>query len=81
VTGSESAFVLHAASSRWLRQRVRNGGLNDCSWILLAAVNGFFATTMLIGSGNVVVVVFSLSGIVVCTAGITWVMYGVMDRY
>jgi len=55
--------------------------LNDCSWILLAAVNGFFATTMLIGSGNVVVVVFSLSGIVVCTAGITWVMYGVMNRY
>ena len=50
-------------------------------WIMLAIVNGFFAATMLLGRGYVPVVVYSLSGMVLFTAGITWILYGVMDRY
>ena len=49
--------------------------------IVLAVVNGFFGCCLLASRGNPTIMVYSLSGMVIFSAGITWVMYGVMDRY
>ncbi len=45
--------------------------------IAMTVVNGFFVASLLYGGGGI----FALSGIVICSAGITWIMFGVMDRY
>ncbi len=45
--------------------------------IAMTVVNGFFVASLLFGGGGV----FALSGIVIGSAGITWIMFGVMDRY
>ncbi len=45
--------------------------------IAMTVVNGFFVASLLFGGGGI----FALSGIVICSAGITWIMFGVMDRY
>ncbi len=50
-------------------------------WILMAVGNGFFGSTLCLGWSNAPVMVYSISGMVIFTAGVTWVMYGVMDRY
>lgn len=49
--------------------------------ILMVAANGFFVTSLILGRGNASVMVFSFSGIVITSAALTWVMYGVMGRY
>jgi len=50
-------------------------------WILFALGNGFFGTALWLGWGNASVMVYSISGVALFTGGLTWVMYGVMDRY
>ena len=50
-------------------------------WILFAIGNGFFGTTLCLGWSNASIMVYSISGLVIFTVGLTWVMYGVMDRY
>jgi len=47
----------------------------------MLAVNGFFVAAILLGRGNVVTLIFGLSGMVLASAGITWIMYGVLRRY
>ena len=49
--------------------------------LLMAVANGFFVASLILGRGNAMVMVFSFSGIVISSAAITWVMYGVMSRY
>jgi hypothetical protein len=47
----------------------------------MAAMNGFFIWRLIAHWGEPYTTVFSLSGIVIVSAGITWVIFGVMDRY
>jgi hypothetical protein len=49
--------------------------------ILMIPVNGFFIWRLLASQGDPTIMVYSFSGIVLFSVGITWVMYGVMDRY
>jgi hypothetical protein len=49
--------------------------------IVLAVVNGFFAWCLVANWGDPNMMVYSFSGIVAFSLGLTWVMYGVMDRY
>jgi hypothetical protein len=49
--------------------------------ILMILVNGFFIWRLLANRGDPTTMVYSFSGIVLFSVGITWVMYGVMDRY
>ncbi len=49
--------------------------------VLMAAGNGLFCLGLVLGWGNPSVMVFSFSGAVIFSGGITWVMYGVMDHY
>jgi hypothetical protein len=49
--------------------------------ILMILVNGFFIWRMLASQGDPTTMVYSFSGIILFSVGITWVMYGVMDRY
>jgi hypothetical protein len=49
--------------------------------ILMIAGNGFFIWRLIAGWGNPVTMVYSLGSLIILSIGITWVMYGVMDRY
>jgi len=49
--------------------------------ILMILVNGFFIWRLLASQGDPTTMVYSFSGIILFSVGITWVMYGVMDRY
>jgi hypothetical protein len=49
--------------------------------ILMIVVNGFFIWRLIAGWGNPVTTLYSLAGLIVFSVGITWVVYGVMDRY
>jgi hypothetical protein len=49
--------------------------------ILMIVVNGFLVWRLIAGWGNPVTMLYSVSGLIVFSVGITWVMYGVMDRY
>lgn len=49
--------------------------------ITMIVFNGFFVWRLISNWGDPATMMFSLSGIVVVSSGITWVMYGVMDRY
>ena len=45
--------------------------------LVMTVVNGCFAASLFLGGGGI----FALSGMVIASSGITWVMFGVMDRY
>jgi hypothetical protein len=49
--------------------------------LAMALVNGFFGAAILFGHGSPATLIYGLSGIVIASSGITWVMFGVMDRY
>lgn len=49
--------------------------------ILMVLVNGFFVADLILTRGSMVTSIFGLSGIVFSSAGITWIMFGVMSRY
>jgi hypothetical protein len=49
--------------------------------ILMIVVNGFFIWRLIAGWGNPITTLYSLAGLIVFSVGITWVVYGVMDRY
>jgi hypothetical protein len=49
--------------------------------ITMLVFNGFFIWRLIEGRGSPTSLMFGLGGIVAVSAGITWVMYGVMDRY
>jgi hypothetical protein len=49
--------------------------------ILMTVVNGFFLGAIILWWGNSVVFGFGVGGIVVFSAGVTWTMFGVMNRY
>ena len=49
-------------------------------WILLICINLFFLVAMAL-SPNVATVAFGGAGIVLCTLGLTWIMWFVMDDY
>jgi hypothetical protein len=49
--------------------------------ILMVLVNGFLVADFILTRGSMVTSIFSLSGIVLFSAGITWIMFGVMSRY
>ncbi len=49
--------------------------------VVMAVVNGFFVASLILGRGDETVTVFGFSGMVMASAAITWVMYGVMSRY
>lgn len=50
-------------------------------WFLLAAGNLGFVVLAGLGSLNAVALVYTFSGIVLYTVGLTWVMWFVMDDY
>ncbi|HTX65677.1 MAG TPA: hypothetical protein VMD31_07880 [Opitutaceae bacterium] len=47
----------------------------------MIAVNGLLAGFIALGRGNFVVTLYAGSGMVVFSAGFTWLMYGVLRRY
>jgi len=49
--------------------------------ISMLAANGFFVAAILLSRGNTVTLIFGLSGIVIASASLTWIMYGIMHRY
>jgi hypothetical protein len=49
--------------------------------ILMILFNGFFIWSLVSGRSNPTVVTSSIAGIVIFSAGLSWIMYGVMDRY
>jgi hypothetical protein len=49
--------------------------------ITMAAINGIFIWRLVANWGDPTTMVFGISGIVVTTCGLTWLMFGVMDRY
>ena len=49
--------------------------------ILMVLVNGFFAADLILTRDSMASSIFGLSGIVLASAGITWIMFGVMSRY
>lgn len=50
-------------------------------WVMLIAGNaGFLAVGALVGA-NPVTIIYTFSGIVLYTVGLTWVMWFVVDRY
>lgn len=74
--------------------RADAAGLNDVStapkkasrrkrdyWVLMIAGNALFGTMALLGRGAPVMFVYGLAGCALLTAGLTWVMWGVMDDY
>ena len=50
-------------------------------WVLVIAGNTLFASVALMGRGSPVMFVSGIAGCAVITAGLTWVMWGVMDDY
>ncbi len=48
---------------------------------LMVAINGFFLICIIAGRNDMLTVMFSLAGMAVFSSGVTWIMYGVMDRY
>lgn len=49
--------------------------------IVMIAVNGPLVTNLILNRDNVVTALFSLGGIVLFSAAVTWIMFFVMDRY
>lgn len=49
--------------------------------VTMLVFNGFFLWRLAVGWRDPASLTFSLSGIAVISSGITWVMYGLMDRY
>ncbi|OHE80236.1 MAG: hypothetical protein A3G75_03370 [Verrucomicrobia bacterium RIFCSPLOWO2_12_FULL_64_8] len=49
--------------------------------VILAVINGLFVWLLFANKGNVTVQMFALGGMVILSAGITWIMFFVMDRY
>lgn len=49
--------------------------------ISMLATNGFFVAAIVLSRGNTVTLIFGLSGIVIASASLTWIMYGIMHRY
>ena len=50
-------------------------------WLGMTAVNGILAGFIVLGHGNIIVTLYAGSGMVVFSAGFTWLMYGVLRRY
>ena len=49
--------------------------------MLMIAVNGLLVTNLILNRDNVVTALFSLGGIAIFSAAVTWIMFFVMDRY
>jgi len=50
-------------------------------WLGMIAVNGLLGGFIILSGHNLVVTLFASSGMVVFSAGFTWLMYGVLRRY
>ena len=50
-------------------------------WLVLAVVNVSFISIGLLGRHNVVVLVSAAAGVVICSLGIYWIMWQVMNDY
>ncbi|MFI5335967.1 MAG: hypothetical protein ACHQ5A_04240 [Opitutales bacterium] len=50
-------------------------------WLLLLANNAVLLLVLILGRHNVVVAVYALSGMVLLSVGLTWVMWQIMEDY
>lgn len=50
-------------------------------WLLLVLGNGAIVGVAALVGFNIMTVVYAFSGVILYTIGLTWVMWGVMDRY
>ncbi|HYC73074.1 MAG TPA: hypothetical protein VEB66_17820 [Opitutaceae bacterium] len=50
-------------------------------WILMTASNLLFGTILVIGWGNIVMMIYAFSAMVLLSMGFTWVMWFIMSDY
>jgi hypothetical protein len=94
--GTQPASAAHDvyAIRHELREREKASGLDALApapprvsrrkrdyWLLMAAGNAGLLSLLLLGRGNVVVLVFALAGSIIFSLGVTWVMWQIMGDY